>query len=136
MSNTLSFLPSLKYPCSSVSFSIPVALNGSSASANTTHPLIVVAKFFPLNGPSGTYSHACTSLALQSFNSTYPNTHSSASSTPTALPISLPLPTKHPSSNSKSIFLLAVVTTSPSTSTCPTGRRTLLPDTTTLDARP
>jgi hypothetical protein len=24
-------------------------------------------KFFPLKGPSGTYSHRCTSLAVQSF---------------------------------------------------------------------
>jgi hypothetical protein len=37
--------------------------NGSSASINTTQGDIVVAKDLLVNGPSGTYSHACTSLA-------------------------------------------------------------------------
>ena len=33
--------------------------NGSSASIETTHGDSVVAKFLPVNGPSGTYSHFC-----------------------------------------------------------------------------
>lgn len=37
--------------------------NGTSASMGTTHGEIVVPKFFPKNGPRGTYSHAWMSLA-------------------------------------------------------------------------
>ena len=40
---------------------------GSSASNDTTHGDTDVAKFLAPNGPSGTYSHRCTSRADQSF---------------------------------------------------------------------
>ena len=40
--------------------------HGSTASALTIQADTVVAQFFPLNGPRGTISQLCTSLALQS----------------------------------------------------------------------
>ena len=77
MSNTFPLPPSpssssRRYGSSSVPLSSPRARNGSSAAASTTQALMLVPKFFELNGPSGTYSHACTSRADQSFSSTYP----------------------------------------------------------------
>src|SRR5437870_1255137 len=45
---------------------------GSRASIVTTHGEIDVPKFLPRNGPSGTYSHAWMSRALQSLTSTMP----------------------------------------------------------------
>lgn len=51
-------------------------------------------QFLLLKGPSGTYSHFCTSRALQSFSSTNPNTCSAAAVVLIWLPISLPNPTK------------------------------------------
>jgi len=59
------------------------ARNGASASMVTTHGEIVVAKFFPKNGPSGWYSHRWMSRADQSFNKQRPNRCSSASATGT-----------------------------------------------------
>ena len=38
-------------------------VKGFSASIVTTHGAIVVPRFLPRNGPSGTYSHFCISLA-------------------------------------------------------------------------
>jgi hypothetical protein len=60
---------------------------GSSAMDVTIHGLIVVAKFLDVNGPRGTYSHFCTSCALQSFMSTYPNILPRAYSDAIGLPI-------------------------------------------------
>lgn len=45
----------------------------------TTQGLMEVAKFLAVKGPRGTYSHFCTSRALQSFISTSPKSRSSAS---------------------------------------------------------
>ena len=44
----------------------PAMRNGARASRVTTHGEIDVPKLFARNGPSGTYSHFCTSRALQS----------------------------------------------------------------------
>jgi hypothetical protein len=57
------------------------------------------------NGPRGTYSHLCTSLADQSFSRQYPNTCSLASAILIGTPSSFPAPpTKTPTSSSKSSF--------------------------------
>ena len=78
---------------------------GSSASSVTIQGEIVVKQFFPVNGPSGTYSHAWTSLIDQSFSKTIPKIDFSASYIFILLPSSLTgLPIKKPISNSKSIF--------------------------------
>ena len=50
----------------------PAVRNGSSAASGTTHGEIDVPKFLARNGPSGTYSHAWMSRALQSLTSTRP----------------------------------------------------------------
>ncbi len=47
-------------------------------SSVTIHGDTVLAKFFDRNGPSGWYSQAWMSRALQSLNSVSPNTCSSA----------------------------------------------------------
>ena len=60
--------------------------------AVTIQGLVVVAKFLDVNGPSGTYSHFCTSRALQSFMRTYPNIRPRASSAVMGLPIVPPPP--------------------------------------------
>lgn len=52
---------------------------GWSASRVTIQGEIVVRQFLPVNGPSGTYSHAWTSLIDQSFNKTNPKIEFSAS---------------------------------------------------------
>ena len=53
-------------------------LKGSNAAIVTIHGDIVDAKLLPKNGPRGTYSHPCISLALQSLNITLPKMCSSA----------------------------------------------------------
>lgn len=70
-------------------------LNGSRASSVTTQGDMVVAKFLPLNGPSGTASHFWMSRALQSFMMTMPKTWSSAFLMGMLDPCSLPGPMKH-----------------------------------------
>ena len=62
--------------------------NGARASIVTTHGLTEVQKFFALNGPSGWYSHFCTSRADQSFTMHRPAMWSSAS----AIVMRSPLP--------------------------------------------
>ena len=132
---------SFKYGRSFVSFSILLHLNGSSASANTTHALMVVPKFFELKGPSGTYSQACMSLADQSFIKTTPKRLFLASSIGTGLPILLARHTKAPSSSSKSSRRRGARIGSFSfgfglSRICPNGLRIGVPDTTTEEARP
>ncbi len=65
-----------------------------------------VQKFFAPNGPKGTYSHPCISLADQSFKSTSPNSLSSAELTFKGSPSWLAgPPRKAPISNSMSNLL-------------------------------
>ena len=66
----------------------------------TTQGLIVVAKFFALNGPSGWYSHFWTSRADQSFTMHRPKMWSSAAAIGIRRPIALPGPVKNPISSS------------------------------------
>ena len=62
-------------------------------------------KFFELNGPSGTYSHACTSRADQSFSSTYPKIADRARLAGTrGTPRGVEVQRKAPSSSSRSSF--------------------------------
>ena len=74
--------------------------NGASASSVTIHGEVVLAKFFDRNGPSGWYSQAWTSRALQSLNSVSPKTWSSASSIAIGSPRAFGRPMKMPSSSS------------------------------------
>mmetsp|Transcript_13634 Transcript_13634/g.23349 ORF Transcript_13634/g.23349 Transcript_13634/m.23349 type:complete len:248 (+) Transcript_13634:849-1592(+) len=80
--------------------------NGSRASRVMIQGDMEVAKFLALNGPSGTYSHRCTSRALQSFMITMPKMCSWALLTSTGRPCSLPGPTKNAISSSKSRFFV------------------------------
>ena len=62
-----------------------------------------VQKFFEVKGPRGTYSHACTSLALQSFSKTTPKIWLSASLISIGSPKLFDFPPKKkPTSSSKS----------------------------------
>ena len=63
---------------------------------------IDVANDFPRNGPSGWYSHAWMSRALQSLTSTTPKTWSRKAEVGTGSPSALPTPTTKPSSSSMS----------------------------------
>ena len=64
----------------------------------------MVAKFLPRNGPSGWYSHACTSRADQSLSRQKPKICSAALPIGTVSPSSLGTPIYKPSSSSKSMF--------------------------------
>ena len=114
---------------------------GSRASARTIHCEIVLPKFLELNGPNGTYSHACMSRALQSFSNTYPKTWDSASSIRIGSPILLGVQRKQPSSSSMSRRLLGenvgcLGEVVGSSRICPLGRRMGVPEITILEARP
>src|ERR1051325_6575635 len=80
----------------------PGIRKGSSASIVTTHGETEEQKFFPRNGPSGTYSHACISRALQSLNKTIPKIYSSAFFVVMLSPSFVSLPMMKAISNSKS----------------------------------
>src|SRR5438045_7674294 len=80
--------------------------NGSSASSVTTHGEMLVQKFFAKNGPSGWYSQAWMSRALQSFIKTKPKMWSIARSIDTGWPNELPGPIKNAISSSKSKLLV------------------------------
>src|SRR5438270_1797773 len=67
-----------------------------SASSGTTQGDIDVANDLPRNGPSGWYSHAWMSRALQSLSSTSPKTWSAKASTGTGSPSAEPTPTTKP----------------------------------------
>mmetsp|Transcript_8503 Transcript_8503/g.20179 ORF Transcript_8503/g.20179 Transcript_8503/m.20179 type:complete len:227 (+) Transcript_8503:105-785(+) len=116
----------------------PAQRNGSSASSVTTHGEMVVAKFLPRNGPSGTYSHFWMSRADQSFMSTRPNMCCLASRMAIGWPSALPAPTTAAISSSKSTRTDGpnVGGASGSSLSWPCGRTTSVPDTTTDDARP
>ena len=112
---------------------------GRSASSVTTHGLTLVQKFLALNGPSGWYSHFCTSRADQSLTITQPKRCSAALATGMRLPSAFPCPPKKtPISSSWSSSLLGPKLGGPSSvaDVCPCGRRTGVPSTTMLDARP
>ena len=116
-------------------------MNGSNASASTTHGLMVVPKFFALKGPSGTYSHAWMSLADQSFRSTNPNILSAASAIGIGSPILFARQTKAPSSSSMSRRRLGVKVGILGSAVgfsriWPHGLRMGVPETTTDEARP
>ncbi len=93
----------------------------------------VVANDLPRNGPSGWYSQAWMSRADQSLTSTTPKTCPGASATLTGRPGADPRPTTKPSSSSTSSRSLGPTRPGPSG---PCGRRTGVPDTTTVPARP
>ena len=80
-------------------------LSSSSASGVTQAP-IEVANDLPRNGPSGWYSHAWMSRALQSLTSTTPKTWSRNAEAGTGSPSVLPTPTTKPSSSSMSSLRL------------------------------
>src|SRR5882757_8747651 len=116
----------------------PCSRNGSSASRVTIHGLIEVANALAWNGPSGTYSHCWISRALQSLSSTKPKIIASACCSVSISPIFDGCPTTKPISSSKSSRLQApkLGTSAVGGFNCPRGRRTLVPLTTTVEARP
>ncbi len=77
----------------------------SSASSGTIHGDTDVANDLPRNGPSGRYSNAWRSRALQSLTTTAPMTWSANAVVGTVVPSSLPTPTTQPSSTSTSRWL-------------------------------
>ena len=103
-----------------------------------THAAIEVANDLARNGPSGRYSQAWMSRALQSLTSTTPKMWSSAASTATGSPGALGTPTTKPSSSSMSRRALGPKTgaSSPGSRRWPLGRRIGVPLTTTVPARP
>src|SRR5690242_7198536 len=132
---------SLRYGNTSPSFSRPLTLNGSNASARTTHVLIVVPKFFALNGPRGTYSQAWMSRADQSFIKTTPKRLSAALSIDIGVPCSLDPHTNAPNSSSISSFLQGekvgcFVSAVGLSRIWPFGRRIGVPEGTIDEARP
>ncbi len=110
----------------------------ASAAIGVTHADTLVANDLPRNGPSGTYSQAWMSRALQSLSSTTPNTCSSKSSTPTREPSADGVPTTKPTSASMSSRMLGPKAGwgSAGVLRCPVGRTTSVPLTTTVPARP
>jgi hypothetical protein len=104
----------------------------------TIHGLIEVANALAWNGPSGTYSHCWMSRALQSFNSTKPKIISSACASLSISPIGDGCPITTPISSSKSSRLQGPKLGASAFGgfSCPRGRRTLVPLTTTVEARP
>ena len=96
-------------------------------------------KFLALNGPSGWYSHFCTSRADQSLTITQPKSRSSARSTGMRSPSALAAPPrKMPISSSWSSSFDGPKDGGPSSlaTVCPCGRRTGVPSTTMVDDRP
>src|SRR3954447_1104421 len=110
----------------------------SSSASGVTHAEIEVWNDLPRLGPSGTYSHAWMSRALQSLTSATPKTWSAKASTGTGSPSSVGTPTTKPSSSSKSSRRLGpkVGASSSGVFRWPHGRTTSVPLTTTLPARP
>ena len=103
-----------------------------------TQAAIEVANDFPRNGPSGWYSQAWMSRALQSLTSSTPKTWSRKADAGTGSPWRLPAPTTKPSSSSMSSRRLGPWrgVSSSGDLTCPDGRTTGVPLTTTVPARP
>ncbi len=112
--------------------------NGSSAARVTTHGLIEVANALAWNGPSGWYSHAWMSRADQSLSSTKPKIIRSASATVIGRPISEGVPTTAPISSSMSSRRQGpeVGASASGALVWPSGRRTGVPEATTVEARP
>ena len=104
----------------------------------TIQGLIEVANALAWNGPSGTYSHCWISRALQSFKSVKPKIISSACRSLSISPIGDGCPITTPISSSKSSRLQAPKIGSSAFGgfNWPRGRRTLVPLTTTVEARP
>ena len=104
----------------------------------TTHGLIEVANALAWNGPSGTYSHCWMSRALQSLRITKPKIISSACFSLSISPIADACPTTTPISSSKSSRLHGPKLGASAFGgfSCPRGRFTFVPDTTTVEARP
>ncbi len=114
-------------------------MRASSRSASgVTQAEIEVWNDLPRLGPSGWYSHAWMSRALQSFTSTTPKTWSAKESTGTLSPSVVGTPTTKPSSSSKSRRRLGpkVGASASGDFRCPRGRTTSVRVTTTLPARP
>ena len=97
-----------------------------------------MAKDLPRNGPSGTYSQAWMSRALQSLSRVTPKRCSAASLTGTEVPMAVAPPTTKPSSASMSRRTLGPKEGAGSDGAlrCPRGRTMSVPDTTTVPARP
>src|SRR4051794_10912401 len=114
------------------------ALAVSSAGSGVTQAATLVANDLPRNGPSGTYSHAWMSLADQSFNPTTPKTWSANAEVGTGRPNLLGAPTTNPSSASMSRRREGpkVGASRSGAFRCPAGRRTEVPDATTVPERP
>ena len=104
----------------------------------TTQPETLVAKDLPRNGPSGTYSQAWMSRALQSLSSVTPKRWSRASPTETRSPTAVAPPTTKPSSASMSSRTLGPNEGAVSDGALrwPWGRTTSVPETTTVPERP
>ena len=103
-----------------------------------TQAEIEVAKLFPRNGPSGTYSQAWMSRALQSLTRTTPKTCSRNADVGTGSPSVLGTPTTKPSSSSMSRRRDGpkLGASASGAFAWPCGRRTGVPLTTTVPARP
>src|SRR3954465_9165104 len=95
-----------------------------------------VANDLARNGPSGWYSHAWMSRALQSLTSTKPNTWSRNPAVGTGLPSADGMPTTKPTSASTSSLTVGPNTGPSSPRRCPQGRTIGVPDGTTVPARP
>src|SRR5437762_13795087 len=80
--------------------------NGSSASTVTMHGEMLVQKFFARNGPSGWYSHACISRALESLIKTRPTISSTSRSIGTVSPNEFHEPIRIAISSSESHLVL------------------------------
>src|SRR6202008_2556430 len=102
------------------------------------HGLIEVAKALAWNGPSGTYSHCWMSRALQSLRITKPKIIASAHASVRISPIDDGCPITTPISSSKSNRLQGPKLGAAAVGglSCPRGRRTLVPLTMTVEARP
>ena len=109
----------------------------ASASRGTTHGDTDVAKDLPKNGPSGWYSQAWMSRALQSLTTNSPKTQRSKSAVPTAVPGSVAAPTRNPISASMSSRTLGPNSIRPSPPRrWPHGRLIGAPETSTVPALP
>src|SRR5882757_7022094 len=108
------------------------------AARGTTHADTEVANDLPRCGPRGTYSQACRSRADQSLTRTAPDTWSANALAGTGVPSGEPAPTTNPSSASMSRRTDGpnTGTGSPGPLRWPDGRMTLVPETTTVPARP
>jgi hypothetical protein len=114
------------------------ARKGASASGRTIQGEILDPKFFPLNGPRGTYSHFWISLALQSFKSTNPKICDAALEMGMGSPRVLGVQRKAPSSSSMSRLRqgLKEGIVEGGTTICPLGRRMGVPEMTMEEERP